>query len=108
VALHTAAAAAAADCRYIRRYFSKVQGFSIQQLLPSSQVLLACSVVAGCLAASNAHFMAESQLAAHGFWRQAGLHIGVGVCCLAVLLLRMFKAERATLAQVAGLRRKQE
>jgi hypothetical protein len=103
-----ATTAAAAGYRYIRRYFSKVQSFSVRQLLPSGQVLLACGLVSGCLAASNAHFMAPQQLAAHGFWRQAGLHVGVGVCLLAVLVLRIARAERATIAQVSGLRRKQE
>jgi hypothetical protein len=114
VQLPTTPAAAAAgaagddDHRYIRRYFSKVQGFSIRQLLPSGQVLLACGLVSGCLAASNAHLMAPQQLAENGFWRQAGLHVGGGVCLLAVLVLRIVRAERATIAQVSGLRRKQE
>lgn len=94
--------------RYIRRYFSKVQGFSIRQLLPNNQTLLACGVVATALAASNAHFMAPQQLAQHGFWRQAGLHVGVGVGCLAALALRLVKAERATLSQASGLRQKQQ
>jgi hypothetical protein len=99
---------AAAARRYIRRYFSKVQGFSIRQLLPGSHVLLACCLVSSCLAASNATFMAPQQLALHGFWRQAALHVGVGVCCLALLLMRIVKAERATISQVSGLRQKQE
>ncbi|WIA16227.1 hypothetical protein OEZ85_012938 [Tetradesmus obliquus] len=93
---------------YIRRYFSEVPGFSIRQLLPSSQVLLACCIVSGCLAASNTAFMAPQQLAAHGFWRQAALHVAVGVGCLGVLAMRIVKVERATIAQVSGLRHKQE
>jgi hypothetical protein len=52
--------------------------------------------------------MAPQQLAMRGFWRQAALHVGVGVGCLAVLLVAVVRTERGMIAQVSGLRRKQE
>lgn len=92
-------------CRYIRNYFKQVAGFSIRHLLPSTSTLGACMLVSVCLAISSQLFMSHKELVDHGFWRQAGLHVGVGVGCLAVLLLHMFTAERATAQQLLRLRR---
>lgn len=92
-------------CRYIRRYFSSVAGFSITQLLPSRRTLAGCVVAAGCAAASNAVFMAPAQLAAAGFWHQAVLHVAAGVVCLGALGSCIVSGERDTARQLLQLRR---
>eukprot|EP00878_Enallax_costatus_P032634 GHUV01035880.1.p1 GENE.GHUV01035880.1~~GHUV01035880.1.p1 ORF type:complete len:145 (+),score=22.96 GHUV01035880.1:183-617(+) len=91
--------------RFIRQYFQKVPGFSIWQVLPSPSTLGACTLASACLAGSDHYFMSSQQLTQHGFWRQAGMHVGAGVGCLAVLLLRISKAEGATAQQLVRLRR---
>lgn len=92
-------------CRYIRRYFSSVPGFSITQLLPSRRTLAGCAVAAGCAAASNAALMTPAQLAAAGFWHQAALHVAVGVVCLGALGACIVSGERDTARQLLQLRR---
>lgn len=49
--------------------------------------------------------MSHGELEEHGFWRQAGLHVGVGIGCLSVLLLRMLTVERATAQHMMRLGR---
>eukprot|EP00879_Flechtneria_rotunda_P022624 GHRR01023891.1.p1 GENE.GHRR01023891.1~~GHRR01023891.1.p1 ORF type:complete len:331 (+),score=118.29 GHRR01023891.1:1424-2416(+) len=89
---------------YIGKYFSKVPGFSILQLLPSSQTVLTCCLVSAVLATSNHHFMAPKALQQQGFWQQAKLHVGVGVVGLAVLILGIVTGERTTAQLLVQLR----
>jgi hypothetical protein len=92
-------------CRYISRYFSSVKGFSTWQLLPSRRTLAGCLLTASVAAASNAALMSQQQLAVSGFWHQAGLHVGVGVVCLAALGGCIVSGERDTMRQLLQLRR---
>jgi hypothetical protein len=91
--------------RFISRYFSCVPSFRVAQLLPSCRTLVGCGLVSAALAASNVALMAPRQLAAAGFWHQAGQHVGVGVACLVALGAWVWVSERQTLRQVPQLRR---
>jgi hypothetical protein len=95
-------------CRYISRYFSSVEGFSIWQLLPSRRTLTGCVLAAGCAVASNAAFMTPQQLASSGFWHQAALHVGVGVVLLAALGACIVSGEKDTMKQLLQLRRQRD
>jgi hypothetical protein len=92
-------------CRYISRYFSSVDGFSIWQLLPSTRTLAGCMCAAAAAAASNAAFMTQQQLGLFGFWHQAVLHVGVGVVCLAALGACIWSGEKDSMRQLLQLRR---
>lgn len=82
-----------------------MDGFSIRQLLPSTRTLAGCLCAAAAAAASNAAFMTQQQLAESGFWQQAGLHVGVGVVCIAALGACIWSGEKDSMRQLLQLRR---
>jgi hypothetical protein len=49
--------------------------------------------------------MTQQQLAESGFWQQAGLHVGVGVVCIAALGACIWSGEKDSMRQLLQLRR---